>query len=69
MLKMVFGDYVGWMVEQAIEARDNEYSGDAPDSIVAVKRFNGLELHVCYIEFPDFYRIITVYDEDEVSPE
>lgn len=64
--KMLWEQYVGYMVEKTIADRDDEYPGDVPESVVAVKKFNGLTLYVCYIEFEDYYRIITVFDDDEV---
>lgn len=68
--KMLIKGYVGSMVEAVIADPDDDGKpGDAPDSIVLQKKLNGFTLYVCYIEFADYYRIITVFDEDEVQDE
>jgi len=62
-IRMLERNYVGHMVEKTLLDRDDEYSGNIPGSTVAVKNLGGLRLHVCYLEFDDYYLICSVFED------
>ena len=62
-LRMLERGYVGQMVEDALFDRDDEYAGNIPGSLVAVKSLSQVTLHVCYLESEAHYLICSVFED------
>lgn len=56
--------FVGRMVEEVVYEPDWNYSATIPGGTVLVKTVGEIELHVVCLEFPDYYLICSVFEDE-----